>query len=237
MDSLFVFIYGMIEEYEVMIMKDIQYIIWDWNGTLLNDVSLCITAINHLLSQEGIPTVLNKEAYQKVFQFPIIQYYEKLGFDFTKSSFDTLSNQYMAYYQPKSLQCELHEGAYDVLANFHKQGYKQAILSASKLENLLIQVRQYDITKYFDHILGLDNIHAHSKLQLAKNFFSSLHIDKEHVVVIGDSVHDSEVAKQLGCHCILIANGHEHKDKLLQTGCCVVDTIEEVASILKKESK
>ncbi len=214
-------------------MKDIKYIIWDWNGTLLNDVTLCIEAVNRLLAKEGLPMFANKEAYQRVFQFPIIEYYKKAGFDFQKTSFDVLADEYMSYYQPRSLLCTLHEGATEVLENFHKSGYKQAILSASKLENLKEQVNIYDISKYFNYILGLDNIHAHSKAQLAKDFVMNLGIDAHQIVFIGDSVHDSEVAKGAGCNCILIANGHEHKDKLLQVGCPVVDCISDVYQMIK----
>lgn len=235
MDSLFVLICCIIRSRRGDGMKNIRYIIWDWNGTLLNDVELGVEAVNWLLAKEGLSIFPNKEAYQKVFQFPIIEYYKKAGFDFQKTSFDVLADEYIAYYQPRSILCNLHEGVKEVLEGFHKRGYKQAILSASKLENLEEQVKVYDIVKYFEYILGIDNIHAHSKAQLAQDFVEKLHIDPHQIVFIGDSVHDSEVASLAGCNCILIANGHEHKDKLLKTGYPVVDCIHDVYQMIKDE--
>lgn len=207
-------------------------VVWDWNGTLLNDVDLCVEAINHLLKGEGIEPFKNKEAYQRIFQFPIIAYYEKAGFDFQKTPFEDLANRYMDYYQPKSLLCPLQEGSNEVLDALKEAGCKQYLLSASKLDFLHVQVDQYHIEHYFESLLGLDNIHAYSKKELAKEFIEKSPISKDEFIFIGDSVHDDEVAKYAGCSCILIANGHEHKEKLLRCGSRVVDSIHDVVDII-----
>ena len=36
-------------------MEDITTIVWDWNGTLLDDVELCMTSINRLLQEHHLP--------------------------------------------------------------------------------------------------------------------------------------------------------------------------------------
>ena len=64
-----------------------NHIIWDWNGTLLNDNWLCVDVINTLLKKRGMPlTTLN--TYKEIFVFPVIEYYHKLGFEFTDESFE-----------------------------------------------------------------------------------------------------------------------------------------------------
>ncbi|MGX8834906.1 HAD family hydrolase [Amedibacillus sp. YH-ame6] len=211
----------------------IKHVIWDWNGTLLDDIDVSMDALNVLLKKEKLPLVLDKEEYRRYFQFPVIEYYKKVGFDFENTPFSELAQEYMNYYQPHSLHCHLHEGVREVLAYGKKLGIHQYVLSASNLEFLREQIAVYDIAPYFDRICGLDNIHAHSKAELAKEFVEVMKFDKEEVVFIGDSVHDSEVAKGAGCHCILIANGHEHKDKLLTTGFPVVDSINEIKQMLR----
>lgn len=216
---------------KVIEMTAKKYIVWDWNGTLLNDIDLCVTAINQLLKQEDLPIFADKEAYQRIFRFPIQEYYKDAGFDFEKRSFRELAENYMAYYQPKSLNCKLHEHVPTILNLCKEQGLKQILLSASKKENLLQQVHQYDIIDYFDDVLGLDNTHAFSKAELAKDWAKDIP-NPEEILFFGDSVHDYEVAKGTGADCILIANGHEHKEKLHNTGCMVINTIDEVKQIL-----
>ena len=55
-------------------MDEITTVVWDWNGTLLDDVELCMESINRLLREHRLPQ-LDHERYQRVFQFPIIEYY------------------------------------------------------------------------------------------------------------------------------------------------------------------
>ena len=213
-------------------MKQIKHIIWDWNGTLLDDLDVSMTALNRLLKKEHLPLVNDKNEYRKYFQFPVIEYYKKVGFDFNKTPFQELAKDYMAYYQPHSLTCKLHKDVESTLQEAKKQGYKQYLISASNIDFLHQQLAGYDINNYFLDIRGLDNIHAYSKASLAKHFVLEQHLNPNEVVFVGDSVHDCEVAHHAGCHCVLIANGHEHKDKLVKTGCRVVDTIQDFAKLL-----
>lgn len=213
-----------------------QHIIWDWNGTLLDDIDVSMDALNYVLAKEHLPLVNDKEEYRRYFQFPVIEYYKKVGFDFQKTPFSVLAKDYMSYYQPRSLHCELHRGVRKTLDSMREKGLSQYLLSASDLNFLREQIAVYDIEPYFKNICGLDNIHAHSKAELAKSFVTEAGFDRDRVVFVGDSVHDSEVAKHAGCHCILVANGHEHKDKLNATGFPVVDCIQQVIDVIDKYS-
>lgn len=206
-----------------------KYLVWDWNGTLLNDVELCMESINRLLKQEQLPILESKEAYQRVFQFPIIRYYERVGFDFSKRPYEELAESYMKYYQPRSLACPLHEGVLETLEHCQRLGYTQVLISASKKEYLEDQLKQYPIRQYFKDVIGLDNYHAFSKAELARSYVERERKQIDSITFFGDSVHDFEVAKHAQADCVLIANGHEHKEKLLHTGCRVIDNIQELA--------
>lgn len=212
----------------------IKQVIWDWNGTLLNDLDLCIDVINRILKEEGL-SCMNKDEYQRVFQFPVIEYYKKAGFDFNKTSFEELAKRYMADYQPRSYTCNLQTGAIEALKQLQEKNISQYILSASKIELLKQQLNQYPIEHYFLDVFGLDNIHAHSKKELAKDVVTNHKMKIEETIFIGDSVHDAQVAAYAGCKCILITTGHEHKEKLLQTNQPVFDTMQECVDYILKQ--
>ena len=196
-------------------MQKIQTIVWDWHGTLLDDVELCRHTINRLLVKRGLKR-LDLEQYRRVFQFPIIEYYRKAGFDLEAAPFEVLAHEYMAYYQPRSLNCSLYAHAQDVLRSFQEKGKRQVLLSASRLDYLHDQLSRYPIAPFFEEVLGIHDVYARSKESLAQRFIAHSGIDPQGVVFAGDSVHDYEVASAAGCRCVLIANGHEHKDKLKQ---------------------
>lgn len=216
-------------------MHRIRYIVWDWNGTLLDDLDVSMEALNVILAEEELPPVLDKEVYRQHFQFPVIEYYKKVGFDFDKTPFPVLAQAYMDYYQPHSLHCSLHQDVERVLQTVKEMGYTQYLLSASDLHFLKEQLAVYTIAPYFADIRGLDNIHAHSKAELAKCFVREKGLPPTQVLFIGDSVHDSEVANYAGCHCLLIANGHEHEQKLQETGCPVLKNMQEFLQYLTCE--
>lgn len=48
---------------------NINGIIWDWNGTLLNDADLAVQTMNQLLERRGLQ-VLSVDDYKSVFTFP-----------------------------------------------------------------------------------------------------------------------------------------------------------------------
>lgn len=215
-------------------MKQYTHLIWDWNGTLLDDLDVSIEALNQLLIKEGMPIVTDVDAYKRVFQFPVIRYYEHVGFDFEKTPFSVLAQGYMDYYRPHSFACALHEGALDTLKLAKQKGYRQMILSASDLEFLKKQMAMYPIAQYFDDVLGLNHMHADSKASLAKRYVENCGIDPKHILFIGDSVHDYEVASNAGCDCVLLACGHEHVDKLKKCDALLLQDFSELQTYLEK---
>ena len=56
--------------------ESINVILWDWNGTLLDDVEVCIESMNSMLSKRKKP-LLTREHYKEIFTFPVIDYYRK----------------------------------------------------------------------------------------------------------------------------------------------------------------
>jgi phosphoglycolate phosphatase len=55
-----------------------QNIIWDWNGTLLDDVMLAINVVNEILRDHD-KQALTHERYLEIFDFPVKHYYVPLA--------------------------------------------------------------------------------------------------------------------------------------------------------------
>ena len=210
-----------------MKLSNYEYIIFDFNGTILDDVDLCINILNYMLEEHGYEKV-TKERYLDIFTFPIIEYYKLAGFDFNKHSFNDLSIEFINMYQQASLKCPIYDGVIDLLNKLTKLNKKIILLSASQIDNLLEQTNFFEITKYFNKILGLDNIHAKSKVDIAKKYFIENNIDLSKAIMIGDTIHDMEVANELNIDSLLIANGHQSYDRLIRVTNAVYRTIKEI---------
>ena len=209
--------------------------IWDFNGTILDDVDAGILAVNRLLSARGLPVLTDREAYYRVFHFPIRGYYEDLGFDFSVESYEALAPQWVALYLEYAAHAPLCEGVKETLEAFRERGLCQTLLSATEREMLDRQVKSLGLYTYFDGLWGRDDIHAHSKVALAIAWRHA-HPDA-HAFVIGDTEHDREAAETMGADCYLVAGGHQSRETLIATGAPVFDTLTELTAFLVAEGR
>ena len=208
-----------------------DYLIWDFNGTLLDDVQTGIDSVNTLLCERGIPIVESVEKYREVFRFPIIEYYRALGFDFEQESYEELAPKWVALYLENVKSASLYADVPETLEFVRRSGVKQTVLSATEATMLKGQIRELGIEGYFEEILGLDNIHALSKLGLAAQWHRR-HPDAR-VLFVGDTDHDVDTAKTLGADCILVARGHQSRAYLDTLGVSVADSLDTVVKLIK----
>ena len=204
-------------------IKKYDYVIWDFNGTLLDDVQTGILSVNKLLADRGLRTIDSVEYYRSVFRFPIIEYYRSLGFDFEKEPYEKLAPQWVELYLENVKNAELFCDVMATLTKLKEQGIKQAVLSATEREMLEGQLKTLGIRDFFEEVMGLDNIHAGSKLFLADDW-RERHLDSR-VIFVGDTDHDVQTASALGADCVLICRGHQSKEYLKTLNVPVYDDI------------
>lgn len=207
------------------------HIFWDFNGTLYDDVEACITAVNEMLAERKLDVIENCEHYREVFDFPVIEYYRGLGFDFeAEPYYEVLAPAWVALYNKYSVTSPLTEDARQVLDEVRGQGIKQVLFSATEINMLRGQLNSLGISDAFDEIIGLDNIHAGGKLHLAR-MWKEAHPEAR-VLYVGDTVHDAENAACLGADCLLYAGGHQSQKRLSVCGCPIIDGLREVLNYI-----
>lgn len=206
----------------------IKTILFDWNGTLLDDVCINMEATNFMLEKRGLKKMSSLEEYRNLFEFPVINYYRKLDFDFEKESFEELSAEFIDEYDRRFATCTLMNGAKELLQMLHQKKITCNILSASKQENLLHQIKMLNCETLFDEVIGISNIYAASKIETAQNWIKNSQKNPAEILMIGDSMHDFEVANAMGVQSILVACGHQSKEKLEKAGVPVFENLKEV---------
>lgn len=211
-----------------------NHIIWDWNGTLFNDVELCAGIMNLLLTQESLPNISTK-TYKKIFTFPVIEYYKIAGHTFERNSFEVLGKQFMDEYEARKDRCDLFSGARELLDELQSKNFNQHLLSAYEQNSLTSILKYFAINTYFQNIVGLDNIYASGKSHLARNLALKIRSNGTagKILLIGDTIHDYEVAKEINFDCILLSHGHQDEERLLKLGIPVASDFEQLKIILK----
>lgn len=212
---------------EIKLINQIKGIIWDWNGTLLNDTQLAVESMNSMLCKRGLP-VLSIGQYKNVFTFPVKDYYQTIGFDFDKEPFEIPALEFIDRYNHMVRNCSLHENSIEVLNYFKNCGIRQFILSAMKQETLDHCLEYFQIGHFFEMVSGLNDHYANSKLDIGGLLIRDLNLDPKELLLIGDTIHDFEVASELGCPCILVSNGHQSHECLKSTGVLVIEDLSQL---------
>lgn len=202
------------------------HLFWDFNGTIFADMEAGMDSTNEMLRERGLKEIESLEGYRELFDFPIKEYYRGLGFDFDKEPYEVLAPIWVDIYNEKSKNATTVHGVRDALERVKALGMSQVVFSATEKNMLLRQLGELDILGYFDEIIGLDNIHAESKLHLAKKWREQ-HPDAR-ILYVGDTLHDAENAKILDADCLLFTGGHQSRRRLEVCGYPMIDSIESI---------
>ena len=202
-----------------MRFSDYQHIVWDFNGTILDDVAVDIEVVNLLLQRRGLPLIPSREAYREVFGFPIEDYYRRIGFDFTKESYAEVAKEWVIEYRLREPTAPMRDGVLPVLDFISEKGIPQTVISASEMGILREQLHHLGIVDRFEKICGIDNIYAASKTSLATSWVKARVPGR--VLMIGDTDHDAETARAAGFDLVLVEGGHMSRSALNKTGAPV----------------
>ena len=213
-------------------MKSYKHIIWDWNGTLLDDITISLNAVNSILiKRKKKPITLN--FHKNNFLFPIKDYYKKLSLSTDDQSFNILCDEFNHYYIKHWKKTKLQKNALQVLKKIHSSTINQSILSAQENNQLNRFIDFYNIRKYFNNIIGLNNKKAEGKIEKGKQLLSELNLSNENILLIGDTNYDYSIARKLKIDCILFNGGHQ-SEKILSKACNkVIFSLETILKILK----
>ena len=208
-----------------------KHIIWDWNGTLVDDAWLCVEIMNNILEKRNL-NLITIDDYREHFTFPVRDYYVKLGFDFSVEPFEVCGMEFIHDFKNRKFEASLYTQMESILDKLTKIGISHSILSAQNQTLLDETVAHYQLQNKFEGVNGLDNHYAHSKVNIGIFWIETLSYDHKEVIMIGDTVHDYEVAQAMGTDCILISSGHNSRERLENTGVLVLDSPLEITEVL-----
>ena len=209
-----------------------KHIIWDFNGTLLNDTQLSLDVDNNVFEKLGIPAI-TLDDYRNNMTMPVLVFYPAVGVDYSVDSYETIARLWLDEFNQKAVGVGLVSGALDAIRFFHGQGRSQSVLSASYEPSLRKQCEALGLTPYMADISGLEDESASKKTEIGRRQLRELGLEGRDVVLIGDTLTDAHLAEDLGADCILVSWGHNDLKRLLSSGLPVARDFGELEEILK----
>lgn len=212
-------------------MPEYTFVVWDWNGTLLDDIGASLKSVNDMLDMRGMEHI-DIDFYKECICTPIKGFYDRV-FDMDNEDYSVIIKQYNEGYLHHLKNCGLTKGAVEALEYFKKCGTKQIIVSSSNNDQLIMNAEKYGVTQYLDAILGSGDYFAGSKIERAAEYLAKNNPQNGRILVVGDLVHDAEMAKKIGADCVLLTSGHEHPDRLKASNVMLIDDLLQLKNIQK----
>ncbi|MER7002093.1 HAD hydrolase-like protein [Dactylosporangium sp. NPDC000555] len=206
-----------------------KHLVWDWNGTLLDDLKLVVDATNVCLATVGGP-VITAEEHRRDFRRPILDYYAHvLERPVDQAEFQLLDDAFHNAYRRGMTDVQL---APDALEAMGKWSGTQSLLSMFFHDELLVEVERRALGARLVRVDGLPGtVGGHLKADYLERHLTALSLDPAEVVLIGDSVDDGDAARSVGASAVLYAGGFTDIALLRATGLPVAHSLVEAVNL------
>ncbi|MGN9794016.1 HAD family hydrolase [Streptomyces sp. NPDC054847] len=211
------------------------HLVWDWNGTLLDDIGAVIAATNAAFAELGLEQI-TLERYRELYCVPVPRFYERLmGRLPTNDEWLVMDAAFHKHYWTRAETCGLAEGAAELLVRRQSAGLTQSLLSLAPHEHLVPIVRRHGIEERFVRVDGRIGASTAGKAEHMVRHLAQLGgVRAEHVVVIGDAADDAVAAAHVGAKAVLYTGGSHSRASLESVGVPVVDSLQEAVEVAEE---
>ena len=144
-----------------------KHIIWDFNGTLLNDAQLSVDLDNDVFDQIGVPRI-TLEDYRNNMTMPVRDFYPRVGVDYARHSYEEIARLWLDEFNKRAVGVGLIPGVLEAIKALHAQGRSQSVLSASYEPSVRAQCAALGLTPYMKDISGLQDESAGKKTEIGR---------------------------------------------------------------------
>jgi phosphoglycolate phosphatase-like HAD superfamily hydrolase len=208
--------------------EQVRHVVWDWNGTILDDNDAVVAAVNTVCAAFGRAPI-DLAYLRSIYRRPLLDCYsELLNRQLSSADWADIDRGYHAAYRALLPTTQLTRGIPDELRRWQAGGRTQSLLSMWFHDELIELVTRHGLADLFARIDGLRvDVGGHGKAGHLVEHLAALRMDPADVLVVGDVLDDAVAAEAAGARCVLVTTGVTDRATLLASGVPVVDSIAE----------
>ncbi len=208
------------------------HVIWDWNGTLFDDLGIVVASVNAAISEAGAAPI-TVDRYRSSFKRPVSMFYEELlARPVSDAEWERLDSAFHDHYAQLVPRAALAVEAFEALESVERAGGTQSLLSMYLHEALVELVTGMGVDKHMTLVDGLqDGLRGGEKREHLEEHLRVLSVDAAKAVVIGDSLDDVAAADAVGVRAVLYDSGSVTRERLESSGAPIATTLLEAVEL------
>ncbi len=200
------------------------HVVWDWNGTLLDDFSVRLECVNYTLASFDFAP-MTADDYRRCITRPIRDFYESALGALATERYRSLARVYSQCWRSRIVEAELTSDALAAIEAVNTHG-TQSLLSMAYHDELVEDMARVGLDPaHFTLVAGSRTDDGVLKADSLSVHLESLQLDPTRVVLIGDSLDDAAAARSVGCSVVLFEGGTHHRRDLESVGVPVANTL------------
>lgn len=205
-------------------MADV-HIVWDWNGTLLDDLDVVVEAVSRSVERYGHGPI-DADVYRDHFTRPVRSFYDSLfGRSVDDMEWTDLNKTFHDNYHGDVDGAALGHDTVAALDLVSNHGWTQSLLSMSTHDELVRLVSHHRLSGYFLLVSGLPTATGDLKASYLRQHLDRMGVTTQSAVVIGDTPDDHHAAAEVGVRSVAYDGGSHHRDVLDRLGVPVADSL------------
>jgi phosphoglycolate phosphatase len=182
-------------------VNPIRNIIFDWSGTLVDDLAPVIDATNAVLRHCGKP-VMTRDDFVREFELPFTLFYARL---LPETPLESLEPIFHQAFEISTERVTPLPHAHEFLTFCRATGRRCFVLSSAHPLHLEDQSREFGFASFFEEVYA----GVRDKTQVIHQMLENHRLDARETVFIGDMTHDVKTARHGGIRSVAVLTGYQ----------------------------
>lgn len=218
----------------------IKLVAFDWNGTLFADTRAIFESDNEVIKLLNLKPVSFK-TFQEYFDVPVEKYYLALGVSIEELNRKTseIQKAFHTNYELRAAKVRTRSGAKELLSWLSKNKINSVIFSNHVITPIKKQLKRLKIENYFSEVLANSNLEtafkSRSKKERLQNYMRNNNVLADETMIIGDTIEEIEIGKEIGVITVAITNGNCSKTRLkAKKPDYLINNLKELIGVVQK---
>ncbi|MCM8612203.1 HAD-IA family hydrolase [Accumulibacter sp.] len=186
--------------------KRFELLVFDWDGTLLDSAAAIVEAITAACGDLGLPPPPAERA-RHVIGMGLHEALRHALPELPESRYPQLVERYRHHYLARDHELQLFAGVAELIAELSAGGFLLAVATGKSRLGLDRALRHSGLGPFFHASRCADECFSKPHPQMLEELLDELAVAGERALMIGDTTHDLQMARNAGVAALAVAYG------------------------------